>query len=112
MQFEAIKPAHAAFAPSCESSKDFVRGNAAAMAHPNRQAVDELQPAGLAFARLHVGTERKQCCRNQFHKTGVAGKSGEFSPPLQEHVGEIKMLKRAIVRDMKEDQDGQDLTEC
>jgi hypothetical protein len=109
VQLETIEPVHAAFAALSEAGKDLVRGNAAVMTDPNRQAVHELNASGLPLAGWQIGTQRKQGHRNQFDKARVAGQTGKLGSFARQHRPEIKVLKRAVVRSVKPNQEGHHL---
>src|SRR3954467_12509948 len=113
MQLEAVEPAPAAFAALGQPGQHFVPGNSAIMAHSNRQTVDEWNAGGWALARLQISTEwQQQSQRNPFHKAGVAGQTGKLRPFARQHRTEVEVLEGAIVRSMKEDQNGHDLAQA
>src|SRR3954468_20869097 len=111
VQFETIKPVSTPLAALRSSGKYLVRMNAPDRAGPKGQAVDEWNAGGLALTGWPISTEGKQRHRNPFDKASVAGKGGEVTAPLPQHVIQIKVLTGAVMRDSKEDQDGHHLAQ-
>jgi hypothetical protein len=96
MQFEAVKPAHRAFTPLCQTGKHFVAGYTLVVANGYFGTVDKSYAAALTEAdgiqEKHKGYEYAVF---ELYKTAVRQLPGKFVFQVNADVVQVKVLEIA-----------------
>ena len=107
VQFETEEPPHSPFATCGKSPKGFVPSRSLVVTHPNGGGVNDRDAGAIAqttvvekqikFERSHLLT---------FHKAIVREHDGKvLSPLFADHLG-VESLESSVVREVKEDENG------
>src|SRR5260221_1482662 len=110
MQLEAVEPAQRSLAAGRIDGEHAVLWDTGVMADGQGRGVDEAEAGAPAHLGLQIGDQRQEHTRHEFDEPGIAHQLGELRMQLLRHVLGVIGLESAVMRGLKEDQDGHDLT--
>src|SRR5260221_3567195 len=110
MQLEAVEPAQRSLAAGRIDGEHAVLWDTGVRADGQGRGVDEAEAGAPAHLGLQIGDQRQEHTRHEFDEPGIAHQLGELRMQLLRHVLGVIGLESAVMRGLKEDQDGHDLT--
>src|SRR5260221_9495905 len=110
MQLEAVEPAQRSLAAGRIDGEHAVLWDTGVMGDGQGRGGDEAEAGAPGHLGLQIGDPRQQHTRHEFDEPGIAHQLGELRMQLLRHVLGVIGLESAVMRGLKEDQDGHDLT--
>src|SRR5205823_6572904 len=109
VQLKAVKPVDRGLATSSTAIKDAMGVNTGVVADGKGSGVDEADAATLTQLCVQIGHQGHQHRGHQLDKTPIAHQGGKLAAQVTVDILGVVGFEGAIVRLVKQDQDGHDL---
>ena len=112
MQFEAQKPSDRRLAPRRQAPKDAMLSNTPIVADCQRSGIDKGDNRTHAETGVQIDPQRHNRGREELDKARLADEGRKCTVEMLTHVFRIERFEGALVRLMKQYQDGHHLAQC